>query len=679
MSHVLVPPLSRPKSDYIQISSLIKRARKRPRRTVQEGLKEALESAWQNNAYLDYGNTESEGRRKKRRKRKHNPIPESTMRSDEDSVVFVNRVAKVQHPVEATTAENAIIDLTLEDDLQPLPGAIQSDSQVTEPTSQIASEETRIRIGVIHTISYSTLLDNTRFLRCRKGDIVHMDPQKDVMVDSLLPFRRRRALLDVSEVSSLDGEFSLGSPTLTHFGPETTDSDYDDHSEDKVVELLYRTSETPIPKPVSSPKAHPPSGKHEPLASLPKIDLAANFRKQKAATQRSSSALTPSARKRPLQPTMSRTSVSSLRNGHVPTAEDGYSPRTSLVPSAKALGKRKAVDLSPVQLRPDVQSSFSSVTIPESFPSSANVDHNFELYVNYSPSSPLRSVTNSANPSSFLGTGAGYAYPDIDPNLNLSNINFVDHHHDASPSFSSAEPSLFYHSDDYTSPTGFTNVLDDLQRPESIFLSTWSPVRENCYLYDNGTVNPSLLGGEMFGMPEHPESDSLEVGNEFESRATSNWSPPLSHSALSSTFSSSSKSEAPSSKEVDSKTIFLHEQSRTFVSDAPDHKQSRRRAAKRTIPDMVPISELQLSSDFEEASEDDDSVQSFKPRIAPSTPSKPSLQSPSSRPKVMVGGQLWPMQDEATYCHQCRNKTMVLKLECQQCPKTFCVRCLTLR
>jgi hypothetical protein len=135
-----------------------------------------------------------------------------------------------------------------------------------------------------------------------------------------------------------------------------------------------------------------------------------------------------------------------------------------LVPSAKALGKRKAVNspLQAMQLRPDAQSSSPSsrpsVVKVESTPTfpTATADNNFDCYINYSPSSPFRSaMPTSDNPSSHLGAGDPYAYPNPYSNFTLSNINFVDHrghHRQPSPSFSIAEPpptSLLYHSDDY--------------------------------------------------------------------------------------------------------------------------------------------------------------------------------------------------------------------------------------
>jgi len=53
MSHVLVPPLSRPKSDYVKLSSLVPLSVKKPRFNLAEGdLREALESAWQQTGTL---------------------------------------------------------------------------------------------------------------------------------------------------------------------------------------------------------------------------------------------------------------------------------------------------------------------------------------------------------------------------------------------------------------------------------------------------------------------------------------------------------------------------------------------------------------------------------------------------------------------------------------------------
>ena len=53
MSHVLVPLLSRPKSDYVKLSSLVPLSVKKPHFNLAEGgLREALESAWQQTGTL---------------------------------------------------------------------------------------------------------------------------------------------------------------------------------------------------------------------------------------------------------------------------------------------------------------------------------------------------------------------------------------------------------------------------------------------------------------------------------------------------------------------------------------------------------------------------------------------------------------------------------------------------
>ena len=727
-SHVLVPPLSKPRSEYINLSSLLKSARMRPHRTAQDCLKDAMNAVWHKNESLDWsGDSDGEVRKKKRkRKRKPleritGPIPASSQRSPENerSVVYVNRTPKVKHPVEERPhpTETTVIDLTLDDDEEDKPLILLSPpaqiaNEVTEETfagPQHATGESRISIGVVHTISYKTLLRNTRFLRCTKG---HTDPHEDfVVLGSLLSFRRRRALLENLEESSvLNDEFSLGFPVVTEFGL-VDDSDDDDSGCD-AIELL---DSSPAPEPaLSHGTLPPPTQVVEPSECPPKIDLAAKFRRKKTvAALRPSSIL-------PLQPTsaLSRSPVSLLKNGPVRQMamdEDGYDPRTPLVPSAKALGKRKAVESSPlqtIQLRPGVQSSFPSSQMAENISSAA--DNSFDSYINYWPLSPVRSATLVSDiPSLYLGAGDPCAYPDPYSNLSAPDLNFVDHRQHHIPSYSSVEPppaSRLYHSDGFPgTPVDFGRFPGGvLQNPSKTpLLHAWPAEMDSCFQYDDGTVNPSLLGGEPLGLPEHPEPYFPEIGSEFVDAEKETQSSSISLSSPSPSpmsLSTSPKSESlhPVHKR-DSDTIFVRPPT-SFVSGRSPNI-SKRRHVQRLMPDMVPLSVLSLSSsssEYEEETEDEsrrrqsiksrggvrstlskDVRQQTKTQTRPTVARKAAAVLPAelngSGPKVMIGGQLWPMQDEAVYCHQCRNKTMVLKLGCPECKKVFCVRCLTLR
>ncbi|KAF9458549.1 hypothetical protein BDZ94DRAFT_1270318 [Collybia nuda] len=39
----------------------------------------------------------------------------------------------------------------------------------------------------------------------------------------------------------------------------------------------------------------------------------------------------------------------------------------------------------------------------------------------------------------------------------------------------------------------------------------------------------------------------------------------------------------------------------------------------------------------------------------------------------------WPRDEMESYCHQCRNKTFIMKIACGECSKKYCARCLTTR
>jgi len=676
-----------------------------------------MNAVWINNEGLDWS-SDGDGRKKKgKRKRKRreritHPIPSSSQLSSENekSVVFVNM--KVKHLVEERLypAETTVIDLTLDDDeehkpLNLLSPPTQTANEVDEetfPGLQPLTSESRICVGVVHSISYKTLLHNTRFLRCKKG---HTDSHEDfVALDLLRPFRRRRALLEnILEGSSvLNDEFSLGFPVVTGFEIGEFSYDDDDSGYD-VIELL---DSSPAPEPVLSPGTRPPPPTQvvEPLQCPPKIDLAAKLRKKKSL--RPSSVLTPVKRAQPIS-AISRSPVSLLKNGRVRDVamdEDGYDPRTPLVPSAKALGKRKAVESSPLQtmqLRPDVQSSFPSSQM-ENIPSAA--DNSFDSYINYWPLSPVRPVPlNSDISSANLGAGDPYAYPDPYPVLNF---NFVDHRQHHSPSYSSIEPppaSLLYHSDGFGGFPG--NVLQNPPPSETPLLHAWPAEMDIDFPYDNGTINPSLLGGEPLGILEHPEPYFPEVGSEFVDAEKEPQSSPISMSPSPMVLSTSPKSESLHpflTRDADSETIFIRPPTSFVNGHSPS--VSKRRHVQRLMPDMVPLSVLSLSSSSSSEETEDESRRrpSIKHRsgVRPTlskdgrqrqqqTKTRPTVARKAaavlpaelngSGPKVMIGGQLWPMQDEAAYCHQCRNKTMALKLGCPECKKEFCVRCLTLR
>ena len=659
-SHVLVPPPPRPKSEYVKMSSFVTlKPRKRLRRT----------------------------------RLKDPPI-------DDPDIVFVTRTVK-ETP---GSGKDSFIDLTLgSDDDDEAIKPIQLLSEPTEsithvpksptPDRELVAEETQIRIGAIYSVSYRTLLFNTRFVRCQRGELT--DP-KDLPVGLSLPIRRRRALLDnVLEMSSTpEDAFSIGLPVVREFERKGIDDD-NVNSEDELIELLDPSSgiQSPVP---NSPRGQPPPAV-PPGPPLPKIDLAAKFRNKKTKARRTSSLLTPSVKKLapPALSSVSRLAASSLQKTQDVVMDDAsYSAHTPKVPSAKALGKRKDSDLQPT--RPS--SSRLPVVTPE------YQDNSFDLFINFGPPSPVRNMALTDNQPSHYFDGVAYGYPDLYPNLvlpsTMPNVTTLDHRLNQPNTFSSVEPTepaaaLLYHSDDYISrpPDDFIPVIDPSL---ATVFPTWPSVPEPSISYDGGTVNPSLLGGETLGMLEPPELCVSDVGHEFvdsqqeDHGGLTKTSPSRSPSASLSLLSSTPKSEYPrvrKRKRIHVRDSLPPNKSKNMPND---EKQGRRRF-KRTMPDMVAFSELSLSSDSESEEEEDGKAAIVLKQRNRSKHSKSRTKSfpigmpPSSAelnmngPTVAVGGQLWPMQDEASYCHQCRNKTTVLKIGCRDCNKSYCVRCLITR
>jgi hypothetical protein len=143
---------------------------------------------------------------------------------------------------------------------------------------------------------------------------------------------------------------------------------------------------------------------------------------------------------------------------------------------------------------------------------------------------------------------------------------------------------------------------------------------------------------------------------------------------------------------------------RTQGQPPADEKNSpsHRIRVKKQMDNMVPISEVEISSESEFEIKLSSLAETRKKRapravghLSDKVKEKEKVRRQSVVParrldshsiangkseKVMVGGQLWPVgKDADVYCHQCRNKTAVLKLACQRCMKRFCVRCLTVR
>ncbi len=717
MSHVLVPPLRRPKADYVKMSSLVKPPVKKPRtksaQTMQDGLRDALEASWRNNESL--GSLPKPGRRTVR-KEKQQTKAQSQKNS---SVAFVKRRNTLQaeegvsvitsipkrprdeslDSIQSKKRRCSTIDLTLSDnDDDTVP--IQEAKRVQAP--QNTSDATPLEIGIIKPVSFPVLLSNTRFIFSVKNGNVPRDMASDITTWGASLQRRALAYNQRDRVVSLRSgdEFCLGEQVWTTLNDLTNFTEEDSSDEDG-DEIAYASGS------VAQQQSPPQS-----LSSVPKIDLAAKLREKKSTTQRTPHAAPLSKKVTEKQLTLSMVSHTSSHLTPLPSSwespinevlRNGEDiPQSPIVPSAKALGKRKAVDPLEPWHRPNL---FSDVATPDQRQSVHG--GNLDMFINYL-SSPSTRLSTSHNPFSHLD-GMSSMYPeatfgDFDP---LAGSSSNEHHATIS------ETSQFFPEGDYgglTNQLGYFggDALGSLQTDPGLLHPWSSPDRAESY-YPFGTIDPTLLGGDPVVSPDQ-NSQGLDFpaadGQLGQSPVVSRSVSPASSLSTSESNSSlgKSRSESVSVSNFGPKKTNIESRTRGRPPAVEKNLPSRRRRVKRQMDDMVPISEVEISSGSEFETESSSLAETKRaPRaVGPSNKVKDkdkvrrqsraaavvstrrldshSTVNGKSEEKVMVGGQVWPVgKDADVYCHQCRNKTTVLKLSCQLCMKQFCVRCLTLR
>ena len=104
--------------------------------------------------------------------------------------------------------------------------------------------------------------------------------------------------------------------------------------------------------------------------------------------------------------------------------------------------------------------------------------------------------------------------------------------------------------------------------------------------------------------------------------------------------------------------------------------------------DMAGSSSSSSSSGYESSSSSDVGsessvakvVSSWPPRVKTVSPVKSKLQEANQSLVLPEPVQFptWPLGENELYCHQCRNKSRILKMSCS-CGKLFCARCITIR
>ena len=409
------------------------------------------------------------------------------------------------------------------------------------------------------------------------------------------------------------------------------------------------------------------------------------------------------------------------------------------MPSAKALGKRRAISSSisatpsphrHLQLRVHPYSASIHDVHLSPHRSSTSLPHyvqnsNFNTFNTSSMSSscdPLDTlaslfdqVSSSQNQSEIHIGG------DIDKSRHTSIYN--------SQSQSQPQPESrgvpFFSSADSLYDDGFPGDQHDHQYdqerqngtaidgPWSASLVTNHP--ENQYTYE--TIDPTLLGGGPFLGEAESELESglatdADLGVELAVRQKDSNQGEVNF-GLSNRSSSSSPSSSGSTKEKSSSQfastpdISDDEELETYGGKLPPRKRTQ-----RVLPDMISHGDLDLlfkrpkaarkadislstssASSFPDAdrsdsdSELDHESDDDKPTIRKPIPipkplasiKKPQVRSTLPIEQKLTKKQVWPLDDVDTCCHQCRRKTFYAKMTCSDCQKKFCVRCYAFR
>jgi len=694
MSHVEVPPLRRPKSHYRSYKKIP--ALSAPSDVqVHHSLQDALQGAFSHNEVVgtipspSYPKIAPKKRKpKERRKESINVVagpstlqPPSTVnankkRRKDDNDYEGGRKGKKRS---RTLLD---VDLSLSGDEQIHPKVKPVPSACTQ--YQAETDTLLLYLGVIHPVPTPVLAYNIRFLRNFHAKNHGILPPDEATANGTPG--HRYFIPPKIQVQDSEDTISIGEPL-------TWEEDFhlpvDDDLDDEVV-FVGGVSKVDIRAPARrSRNPRPP-----PRPLPPKIDLAAQMRKKQNRKKQKDdvsgmNSPKPSPSANYVVATSSSSSTGLLyaenhqhnRNETLPQPENAINPK----PSAKALGKRKAIHSDPpVSSRPAHGNPNVPALVLADQPKglASNVDVFFHTYTRspspdpgptsstFVPYSNLQPVSSSFYPSS--GTSA-------DPNVQL---------------VGNSSMSKFYRPDLVNverNPERFLSetVLDSLEvqsKPSDL----WSVLEdETTGQYAFSTIDPTLLGGQIVLPDPEPEFEpqpptlnsepsspashrsldpSKDEDDELYTTTTTDFVPPATNRAARRASSTSSASP--------------------FLRDVP-----RRPHSKRKMPDMVAIDDLDLdissrsssSSGYESSSSSSDVgsesssvVVSSGPRVKTASPVKSKLQEAQLVLPEPVPFQSWPLEEKELYCHQCRRKTRVLKMSCS-CGKLFCARCITTR
>ena len=698
MSHVEVPPLRRPKSDYRPYEKEKKKKVPAPPVQVHNSLQYALQSAYSHNEALgvlpSHPVVVSKKKKPKGRKGENANAVAGNSTLHLPSIVTANkkrgRPSKDDNDCEGgrkgKKRSRVDVDLTLSGDEQVHRNAKSTPSASARTRYKAQTDTLLLYLGLIHPIPVPVLAHNTRFLRNyhakNHGSLppdnapTNGTPSHRYFIPPKLPAQYDEAgdIMSIGGPLAWEEDFHL---------PVDDDSDGEVEFVEDVSGLNVRPPARVLPNPRPKPRPLPP-----------KIDLAAEMRKKQnrkkpkdivSATNSPKSTLqSPSAKYAAATSSSSSTGLHTENHQHNRNeCHLQHENVTSSMPSAKALGKRKATNSEPPN---DSFSSTPAPIIPNGPPILANppeglargVDVFFHTYTRTpSPeqnptSSTLVSYSNLQSLSSF--------YPSIGTTAQ-NDAQLVDN--SAMSKF--YQPDLLVnieHSPErYLSET----VLDSLEaHPKQS--DPWSALEDEISgQYAFSTIDPTLLGGQ----PMNPDPDSSDTEPELEPQLpslSSEPSSPTSHHSL-----DPSKDEyEPSTTTTDfvphATNLTTSRESSTSSASGRLRNVPRRLHSQRKMPDMVTIDDLDIrsrsgsSSGYESSSSSDVGSESSA-AVSSRPPVRTTLSAKSKSqelPPIPSRPQVWPLEETELYCHQCRTKNRILKMRCS-CGKLFCARCITNR
>ena len=533
-----------------------------------------------------------------------------------------------------------------------------------------------LSIELAQPISSRALAFNTRFIRGAQLDrhlATHIDVERK-------PIQRRTCLVDQSNLEA-------NSQDVYSIGVSTSDKDFrqpaeDDSDDDIVIVDVGHSPRVQMGPPSPGPALARPRPPGITLVQpAPKIDLAAKFRKRKVAKK---------GRVHHTQDTIA--SVDATSSHYSPIIVQAVPPSalrediTPSFPSAKALGKRRAVSPTPTFSASSYQHYTTSR--PHAFRISASARHEDIFFHTPGPSPTSTRLTTSFDP---------YIRP-VSPTLadprriSPSNDSFGER-------LAGSSSTSFHQSNELAgSQAGFYSELPGDLFSESGYLDPWSLVDHDEPQYVFDTINPALLGGNPLPIiPSRATGEGQQDNSEAAtSRLTSSPSPSSSSLSFSNTSSPSSSRLSnysdvvgQSSSHTTAETENVKPSNYSRLSSKVGEDLPRRRHVQRRLPDMVPIEDVfsATNSEYQASSRSsspgrnlDGSVIVSRPRI-PIDQQAIRVQRRLPKPLAEVDrrNENWPKSTSESYCHQCRRKSFVRKLSCGMCSKQYCMRCLAHR